>query len=70
MRNVVRLDPQVLEREKMLEDISDDIDFSFHSIDNGESVKFVKQKKTGLYLHSGIINIVVGFEGWRGEQAG
>ena len=60
---MVRLDTQVLEREKVLEVVGNDIDFIFHSTNKGKPVKFVKQKKTRIILNSININIMLGFEG-------
>lgn len=42
VEKLVKLDPQVLGRKKMLEDIGDNRVFRFHSISNGGPVKVVK----------------------------
>lgn len=59
---MVRLDTQVLEREKVLEFVGN-VDFIFYSTNKGKPVKFVKQKKTRVILNSININIMLGFEG-------
>lgn len=54
-----------MKKEKVSESVSDNIDFRFHYIGQGEPVKVINQgekKKNRTYLHSRKINFVVGFE--------